>query len=81
MHVEISILKEEKIKYELLLKQASEDSERELEEYQQRVTALEAEVDRLKEELAEAEKSGAYNRDLTLELEKERGRLEGKDDF
>jgi chromosome segregation ATPase len=75
--VEISVLKEENHRYEILMKKTASDAERDISGYRLTIEKLNAELEKCRLDLSEAQKAGSYNQELALELEKERGRLAG----
>lgn len=74
---DVESLKQEKNRLEAALGEVTRNQEKDNADYQRNVADLEAELEELREILAEMKKNEEDNRKLAIELERERGRLAG----
>ena len=75
---ELEQLKLQKQSLEVQLTEVQHLRESDLHQYQQQLSALEQELARVLEERNEIKELGEHNQSLSIELEKEKGRLAGK---
>ena len=75
---ELENLKLQKQSLEVHLSELQHLRESDLHQYQQQLSALEQQLTQALEERNEARELGEHNQSLSLELEKEKGRLAGK---
>lgn len=74
---EVEALKMEKQALESQLHHLQHEKDLEIQEYQQRLSALDLQIGQLLEVAALAEQREEVNQQLALELEKEKGKVEG----
>lgn len=75
---EVEALKMEKQALESQLHHLQHEKDLEIQEYQQRLSALDLQIGQLLEVAALAEQREEVNQQLALELEKEKGKVEGQ---
>lgn len=75
---EVETLKMEKQALESQLHHLQHEKDLEIQEYQQRLSALDLQIGQLLEVAALAEQREEVNQQLALELEKEKGKVEGQ---
>lgn len=75
---EVEALKMEKQALESQLHHLQHEKDLEIQEYQQRLSALDSQISQLLEVAALAEQREEVNQQLALELEKEKGKVEGQ---
>lgn len=75
---EVETLKMEKQALESQLHHLQHEKDIEIQEYQQRLSALDLQIGQLLEVAALAEQREEVNQQLALELEKEKGKVEGQ---
>lgn len=74
---EMEALKMEKQTMESQLHQLQQERDHQIQEYQQKLSTLDSQISQLLEVTAQAEGKEEINQQLAIELEKERGKVEG----